>query len=164
MTTAPHEKLADLLHDFSVAMLVTQTAAGQLRARPMAIGEVLSDGTVWLLTQRQSAKLDEISIDHHVNLTMQSDTKFVSLSGMATIVDNRQKIAELWSEYWRIWFPGGKDDPELILLRVDGETGEYWDNSGTSGLRYLIEAGKAYLSGTRPKVDDDPKIHAKVNL
>lgn len=164
MTTAPHEKLTDLLHDFSVAMLVTQTPAGQLRARPMAIGDVLSDGTVWLVTQRQSAKLDEISVDHHVNLTMQSSTKFVSLSGTATIVDNRQKVAELWSEYWKIWFPGGKDDPELILLRVDGEAGEYWDNSGTSGLRYLIEAGKAYLSGTRPKVDDDPKIHSKVNL
>ena len=28
----------------------------------------------------------------------------------------------------------------------------------------LIEAGKAYLSGQRPDIDDDPKIHGKVNL
>lgn len=164
MTSKPQEKLADLLDDFSVAMLVTQTPAGQLRARPMAIGEVQPDGTVWLVTQRQSAKLDEISREHQVNLTMQSSTKFVSISGTATVVEDRPKVAELWSEYWQIWFPGGKDDPSLILLRVDGETGEYWDNSGASGISYLIEAGKAYLTGTRPQLEDDPKIHGKVAM
>ena len=35
--------------------------------------------------------------------------------------------------------------------------GEYWDNSGTSGVKYVIEAGKALLTGTRPEIDRDPK-------
>jgi hypothetical protein len=31
-----------------------------------------------------------------------------------------------------------------------------------SGIKYAIEAGKAYLSGTKPDVAGDPKVHEKV--
>ena len=57
--------------------------------------------------------------------------------------------------------PRGEERLHLVLLKVQGEAGEYWDNSGTSGIKYLIEAGKAYLSGTRPDVEGDPKIHGR---
>lgn len=51
-----------------------------------------------------------------------------------------------------------------MLLRIDGETGEYWDNSGAQGIKYLIEAGKALVTGSRPDVGEDPNVHAKVEL
>ena len=164
MTTTPDNKLRVLLQDFGIAMLVTRGPQGQLRSRPMAMVEVEQDGTLWLLTDRNSGKLDEISQDSHVNVSAQSSSKFVSISGRATAVEDRRKVAELWRETFRVWFPGGKDDPSLILLKITGDVGEYWDNSGTSGIKYLIEAGRAYLSGTRPQLEDDPKIHAKVQL
>lgn len=162
--TTTFEKLNELLADFSMAMLVTQTTQGQLRARPMAVAEVNEDGTVWLMTDKHSAKVDEITHEHQVNLTMQANNKYVSLTGIATAVSDRDQIARLWNEAWKTWFPGGQSDPNLILLRIDGETGEYWDNSGFSGISYLIQAGKAYLAGTRPDVANDPKIHGKVAM
>jgi hypothetical protein len=61
-------------------------------------------------------------------------------------------------------FPDGKDDPNPVLLRVDGQVGEYGDNSGTSGVKYLVEAGKALPIGTRPDVEGDPRVHGKVKL
>lgn len=164
MTTTQIDKLRDLIRDFGVAMLVTRTTDGQLRSRPMAMADVEADGTLWLLTDRNSGKLDEIEADNNVNVTAQSSSKYLSFSGRAVAVDNRQKIDELWQESWKVWFPGGKTDPSLVLLRINGESGEYWDNSGLSGLKYLIEAGKAYLSGSRPDVGEDPQIHGKVTL
>ncbi len=164
MTVATQDKLQTLLQDFDAAMLVTRTDEGQLRSRPMALADVDPDGTLWFLTQRDSGKISEIARDQHVNVAMQSSSKFVSLSGTATPVENRAKVAELWNEAWKVWFPGGKDDPALLLLKVEGQEGEYWDNSGTSGLKYLVEAGKAYLTGTRPDVEGDPKVHGKVTL
>ncbi len=164
MTVAPKDELHELLKDFGVAMLVTRTPAGQLRSRPMALAKVDADGTLWFCSQSESGKTDELAHDNHVNVAMQSKTKFVSLSGTATTVRDRQKINELWDETWKVWFPGGKDDPTLTLLKVHGTMGEYWDNSGTSGIKYLLEAGKAYLTGTRPAVENDPKIHGKVQL
>lgn len=163
MTTEP-EKLRELLKDFDAAMHVTRTADGQLRSRPMAVADVGTDGTMWFFTQRHSPKVAEIEHDHHVNVAMQSKLKFVSITGTATAVDDHRKIDELWNDSWETWFPDGKDDPSLLLLRLHAEGGEYWDNSGTSGIKYLIEAGRAYLTGTLPAVEDDPKIHGKVKL
>jgi general stress protein 26 len=159
-----HDRFHELLRNFGVAMFVTRTTEGELRGRPMAIADVEPDGTVWLLTDRHSSKVDEIEHDSHVNLTMQSTFKFVSLSGKATPVDNRAKIASLWKEAWKVWFPGGKDDPDLFLIQIHGSSGEYWDNSGLSGVRYLIEAGKAYFKGTRPDLTGDTKMHSKVDM
>ncbi len=164
MATSPDDKLRGLLEEFGVAMLVTRTAEGQLRARPMALAEVQPDGTLWLATDRHAAKVDELAHDSHVAVTMQSETKFVSLSGTASLVEDQGRAARLWRADWKSWFPGGKEDPNLVLLRVDCGVGEYWGGSGAGGLRYVIEAGKAILTGSRPNVADDPKVHAKVNL
>jgi general stress protein 26 len=164
MSERPYDKLQDLMREFDTAMLVTRTATGELRSRPMAVAEVEENGALWFFTECDSAKMDEITRDPHVNVAMQSSRKFVSISGTATASDDRAKIAELWDEAWKEWFPGGQDDPSLLLLRVDGAEGEYWDNSGASGIRYLIEAGKAYLTGTKPDVANDPHVHAKVEM
>lgn len=164
MATEPDTKLKELLADFTTAMLVTRTTSGELRSRPMVIADVDDDGTIWLMTQRHSGKMQEVAGDHDVNVSLQSDLKFVSISGIASPVDDRRKIEEIWDDSWKIWFPGGAGDPELTLLRIRSLRGEYWDNSGLSGIKYLIEAGKAYLSGTKPDVANDPKIHGKVDL
>ena len=134
------------------------------RRRRMGMAGVEANGTLWFFTVRDSAKLEELAADNHVNVSMQSKMKFVSISGTATAVEDRGKVAELWRESWKVWFPGGKNDPSLVLLQVHGDAGEYWDNSGANWIKYLIEAGRAYLSGTRPQVDDDPKIHGRVDL
>jgi general stress protein 26 len=165
MGVSADDKLRDLLTDFDAAMLVTRTPAGELRSRPMAVAKIEPGGCMWFLTERHSGKIEEIARDDHVNVAMQSERKFVSISGRAAAVDDSRKVAELWNESWRVWFPGGKDDPTLTLLKVQGETGEYWDNSGASGIKYLIEAGKAYLSGEKPRqVESDPQVHGKVML
>jgi len=161
---ASNDKLRDLLQDFSVAMLTTRTQTGELRSRPMAVAEVDAHGDIWLLTDRSSEKMEEISRDSHVNVTMQSSRKYVSVSGTAVADHDRDKISLLWKAAWTIWFPNGKEDPNLILIRIQGRTGEYWDMSGTSGITYLIEAGSAYLAGKRPHVADDSKLHGKVKL
>lgn len=164
MATPPDAHLRELLAEFGTAMLVTRTAEGQLRGRPMAVAGVDPDGTLWFASDRRSGKVEELARDSHAAVTMQSGSKYVSLSGTAAVVDDRAKVAELWKPAFQVWFPGGKDDPRLILLRLRGEAGEYWDNSGTGGVKYLIEAGKALVAETRPDVDDDPKVHGRVEL
>ena len=164
MATSPDAKLRELLADFGLAMLVTRTPDGSLRGRPMALAEVEPDGTLWFATDRHSAKVDELARDNQVAVTLQSKTRFVSLSGTAATVEDRERLSRLWKAEWKVWFPGGKDDPNIVLLRVGGSAGEYWDNSGPSGLKYLIEAGRALVTKTRPDVGDDPKVHGKVAL
>lgn len=164
MKPTPQEKFREIVTGFDTAMLVTVTPDGELRSRPMAVGAFDDDGTMWFLTQSDAPKLEEIAHDSQVNVVMQSSRQYVSISGRATPVRDRAKVDELWNEAWRVWFPEGKDDPRLMLVMVRSHKGEYWDSSGAAGIKYMIEAGKAYLSGTRPDVDSDPRDHAKVEL
>jgi general stress protein 26 len=87
-----HEKLHDLIEGFDAAMLVTRTADGRLRSRPMALADVEENGTLWFLTQRGSGKMAEIARDEQVNVALQSSYKFVSISGTVTPLVDRAKI------------------------------------------------------------------------
>lgn len=157
-----HKKLIDLIQDFNNAMLVTKASDGSIVARPMAVADTTDQGELWFVTDRNSGKINDLTADHDVAVTMQSSTKFVTVSGTCRVVDDRAKIEALWNEAWAVWFPKGKTDPSIVLLQVDPERGEYWDNGGLSGIKYLIKAGKAYIDGERPETDES--INASVSM
>ena len=158
----PNEKLIDLIQDFSNAMLVTKSDDGSLDARPMAVAQATDEGELWFVTDRNSGKIADLMHDNDVAVTMQSGRKFVTISGECRVVEDQAKINELWNEAWKVWFPGGKADPSIVLLKIEPQRGEYWDNSGVAGLKYLIKAGKAYLQGERAETDDS--VNASVSL
>lgn len=162
MASTPQEQFQSHLDGFDNAMLVTRAADGQLRSRPMALATAEPSSNLWFVTSNDSGKVDEIEANPEVCVTMQGGGKFLSLSGRATFSRDRTKIEELWNEAWKVWFPEGKNDPSLILIHVAATEGEYWDNSGISGLKYMFEAGKAYLAGERPEIGDD--MNQKVAL
>jgi general stress protein 26 len=152
-----------LLRKFRSAMLVTCRANCQFHARPMAIAEVEDDGRLWFITAADTVKVHEIEEDSHVALTAQNgEGTYLCLNGRATLVDDPAKIAGLWRESFLAWFPGGKHDPSLELIRMRPERGEYWDNIGQQRASFLWEAAKAYVSGTTPEVDPDE--HGVVRL
>ena len=158
----PRVHLMDLIKDFGTAMLATRSADGTVRARPMAVQEVKEDGDIVFCAGLDSPKVDELSQDPRVAVVLQGKTKYASLSGFASVDRNRARIHALWKEDWKIWFPDGPDDPNLCLIDVEITDGEYWDNSGARGVRYLVEAAKAYVKGESPKESDDQ--NAKVSL
>jgi general stress protein 26 len=139
-----------LVKGFGNAMLVTRSADGELRSRPMAVAEVDRNGDVWFVTNVDSGKISEIAGDPQVNVTMQSEGRFVSISGRAQIVRDRRRVRRMWREAWRTWFPHGADATDLVLVRIQTTGGEYWDYRGPR-LRVPL------LSRRR-------EIHAKIGL
>ncbi len=156
------EDFIEICRDFDNAMLVTQSENEELFARPMIIAQLDNDGDLWFATDRNSGKVDEILAHQAVCITMSNGSQFVSISGRAEVIGDQARIDELWSEAWRVWFPDGANDPNLVLLRVHASSGEFWSNAGTNQIKYAFEAAKAYLSGRRPETDDSQ--HARVKL
>jgi general stress protein 26 len=160
--TDTREHLHTLIRDFRSAMLTTRTDGGGLHVRPMAVAKLKPDEELYFATGLSSPKVAEISKNPAVTVTFQSSSEFAVLDGKARVVKDRALINELWSEAWRVWFPGGKDDPNLCLLAVTPTSAEYWDNSGAEGFKYLYEGLKAVLQKRTPETDE--KQHAKVSL
>jgi len=65
---------------------------------------------------------------------------FACLSGTARVDNDFGTIDKLWSKQVEAWFPGGKDDPNLALLRFDIDSAELWeaDMSLTGKLKMLF--------------------------
>ena len=116
----------------------------------MATQQKEFDGTLWFLTGERTHKTDEIAQSPEVNLAYANpdDQAYVSVSGRAVVLDDREKARELWNPFYRAWFPGGVDDPDLRVLRVDVTAAEYWD-SPSSTLVHLIGFAKAVATGER---------------
>ena len=164
MTTADESRdhLIDIVKSFNTAMFITMEADGTAHARPMSIARVGPGNELFLVTSVKSPKIANIVSQPLVTLTMQGTALFVALSGNATIVYERSTIEELWSEAWRAWFPDGKTDPDICLIRIDLEKGEYWDMSGTRGIAFMLEAAKSFAPGR--KVESNESQNAKVAL
>jgi general stress protein 26 len=65
---------------------------------------------------------------------------FASLKGTVIPDNDRTQIDKLWDNQIDAWFPGGKDDPNLVLLRFDVTSAELWetDVSATGRLKMLF--------------------------
>jgi general stress protein 26 len=123
----------------------------ELHARPMAVAAVEGTNCVWLATSIDSPKAEEIRRDPRVSATFQSDKgRYVALSGSAELVPDRAKIDSLWKEVWRVWFPQGKKDPSLALIRITVDDAEFWDDAGAKGVRHVFEQVKAVVTRERP--------------
>ena len=164
MSAAGHaehvKKLAGLIRGIDVAMMTTVAEDGALRSRPMATPQAEFDGTLWFFTRADAPKVDEVGRDRRVNVSYASpgDHRYVSVSGTAQLVRDKEKIRELWSPGLKEWFPKGPDDPELALLRVDAEEAEYWDApSGAmvrvAGFLKAVVTGQQYRPGENEKID-----------
>jgi general stress protein 26 len=117
------------------------------------------DGTLWFFTGVGSDKVHEIKDDQHVNLSYANPKSqtYISVSGRARIVREREKIHELWSPELKAWFPEGKDDPQIALLEVQVDDAEYWDTPSNAmihlvGMVKAVTTGQSYEPGENEKV------------
>jgi general stress protein 26 len=160
--TDTRENLHDLIKDFSAAMLTTRSLDGGLHIRPMRVARMEADKELLFVTGLTTPKVEEIEKNNQIAVSFQSGSEYAVLYGTAHIEKDRALIEELWSEAWRVWFPGGKDDPNLCLLAVTPVSAEYWDSSGFEGFKYLYEGLKAIWQKRTPEHDETQ--HAKVSL
>jgi general stress protein 26 len=154
------KKLAKLIKGIEIAMLTTRDDDGTLRSRPMQTQNREFDGTLWFFTPASSHKVQEVDHGHQVNLSyaQPKENRFVSVSGAATLVRDRAKIEELWTPVLKAWFPKGKDDPDVALLKVDVTKAEYWD-APSSTIVKLVGFTKAVLTGQQYRPGENEKLN-----
>jgi general stress protein 26 len=139
--------LYDLLNGFDTAMLVTRSADGHLHARPMRVAELHADADAYFVTSIDSPKVAEICADADVLLTFQNANQYAVVYGRVNVVHDRALVGRLWDDSWKSWFPRGKSDAAIALLRFDAEHGEFWNDLSARGVRYAFETSKAYMVG-----------------
>ena len=119
------DKLRDLIKDIDTAMLTTSTPEG-LISRPMMTQEVEFDGDLWFFTMKDTDKYREILHDSEVNVAY-AGKSYVSVSGKVEVVEDINKKSEYWNKAYEKMLDTTVDDPNLVLLKVNVRSAEYWE-------------------------------------
>jgi general stress protein 26 len=142
------DKLRQLIHEIRIATLVTMDVDGELRGRPMATQDLDENSELWFFTNDYSAKVDNVMVHPQVCVSYADPaaSSYVSISGKAELVRDRDTIRSKWKPLLKAWFPLGEDDPDLALLRVEVMSAQYWESS-SSKLVQLFGMVKAIATG-----------------
>lgn len=145
-----------------VAMMTTRRSDGHLESRAMANQKMAPGADLWFVAAEGSAKLRDLDYDPHINLAYYKDgtREWVSVSGIAIVTRDRQKIRELYAADWKAWFPdegdprhGTPDDPRMVLIGVDIHAATFLDVDKPKPV-VLYEVAKGWLTGTMPDVGE----------
>jgi general stress protein 26 len=141
-------KVAALIKGNRIGMLTTTAQDGTLISRPMALQETEFDADLWFFAERTSRKVAHLNFNPQANVTVGSASSWVSLTGTAEIIDDLAKKKELWNAGVAEWFPDGPESADLVLIKIVGDSAEYWDTPG-GRVASLISFAKARVTGQR---------------
>ena len=149
------EHLAKLMKKIDIAMLATVGKGGHLVSRPLSTQCASFDGErVWFLTEGDTPKVGEIRRHPKVNVAYASKdaNTYLSVAGEARVLRDQALIDTFWNDAMKAFFPRGKDDPNLMLIRLDPTSAQIWlnENSLFSGIKLLL--------GRDPKKDYKGKV------
>lgn len=146
----------ELIEKIGFCMLTTRIS-GSLRARPMAAHAEPIENAIYFLTDVAGHKDDEIARFPNVCLAF-ADTKgqkYVSISGIAEIANDRERVRELWTTGAKAWWQSA-DDPAIRVLKVTPSFAEYWDSPGT--IISCIKMAAATISNSKPDMGENAKV------
>lgn len=154
---AEMKTIAGIVESAKIALLTTITPSGELHSRPLAAQDVEFDGDLWFFTQDPSSKVEDILGNPHVNAAFESSDGYLSVAGTAEIVHDRSKVDQYWSRAVEAWFPDGKDDPTVALIKVNATSAEFWASNEPRAVTAL-KIAKAALTHTRPDIGENETV------
>ena len=131
-----------------------------MRARPMAVRPARDEGAIFFLTDADTPKAEEIRRNQSVCLALSDNKsqKYVSISGHAEMIDDRERVKKYWSVYDKAFW-NDQNDPRIKVLRVIPESAEFWEGSGKVVTAVKLVA--AIASGQR---DGSPRRERKSRI
>lgn len=160
------DKFYALVDDIEIAMMTTRRPDGHLESRAMANQKRATGADLWFVTADGGGKLRDIEADPHVNLSYYKDRtrEWISVSGIAKLSRDRDKIHELYAPDWKMWFPnegdprhGTPEDPRFVLIGVDIHAAVFLEVSKPAPV-ILYELVKGWMTGDTPDLGEMHKL------
>jgi general stress protein 26 len=150
------ERIWELARRIGIAMFVTWDGKEQ-RARPLAATVEKDEGAIYFLTDVNSEKDDQITEFPHVSVSFadHKHSKYVALSGKATISNDRARIKKLWSPFAKAWWDS-PEDPAIRVIKVVPHDAELWDSPGR--IVTTISMLAAAVTGRSPRIGENAKV------
>lgn len=84
-----------------------------------------ADSAIWFFTTKDNdlAKLGNVTATY----TSKDNDLYARFDGRLTVEEDQGRFEQFWSNFVKAWYDGGKDDPNLLFLRMDLNEAEIWN-------------------------------------
>ncbi|KKC41463.1 general stress protein [Devosia epidermidihirudinis] len=150
------DRIWELAKKIDICMFTTWDGHQQ-RSRPLSARVRRDEGVIYFLVDVSGAKNGQLEEFPTVSLAWvdSGGHKYAVIAGEAALSNDRAKIAELWSDWDKVWWEDA-NDPTIRLITVTPEDGELWDspNAVVAGAKMLVAA----VTGAAPEMGDNAKV------
>ena len=129
------------------------------RTQPMTAFAERENELVWFFTRNDTDLAQEAigSTEARLIFGAKDDKLFADISGTLSVDHDLGRIEKYWNAVVAAWYPGGKKDPHLTLLKFTPRSGQVWiSQKGLMG--FAVEITKANISKTLPDVGSSAKV------
>jgi general stress protein 26 len=148
-----------LKHDMTVMLGLSGVEEGHSRPMTAQFRDDNPHGPIWFFAAKDTELVQAMGERHRAvaHFASKGHDVFASLHGELSLDNDRVTLDKLWNRFAAAWYEGGKDDPNLQLVRLDPEHAQIWLNENS------LFAGAKLLLGRDPKKDYRDKV-AEVSL
>lgn len=159
----PHKHLLEQLSDARCVMIASPNPAEHMQPMSPQLDDDLIEnyaGTIYFYSDNTSdlgkavlAKADDVMMAY-----MTKDYQ-ACVSGRLSVATEAGLVDRFWNPIVASWYPGGKTDPKMLMLKFEMKDAALWASSGNP-IKFLYETAKANLTDTLPDVGE--RAHLKV--
>lgn len=148
-----------LRNDMTVMLGLAGIEEGHSQPMTAQFDKAMPEGPIWFFTAKDVNLVRSMGDSHRAvaHFVSKGHDIFASIHGELSLDNDRERIDRLWNPFAAAWYQGGKDDPNLQLMRLDPEHAQIWLNENS-----LFAATKILL-GSDPKKSYRDKV-AEVRL
>jgi general stress protein 26 len=153
-----HEnRVWELLDIAGAGMLTTQFEQG-LRARPLEPRPDRDAHAIYFITDVRGLKDDEIEAAPDVCFTVinTKEKAYLSITARASVLRDPLLAAKHWKSTDDVWWPGGPEDENVRVLKLEPFRAELWDGPASSAVA-AFEFAKARVTGAKPNLGERRK-------
>jgi|SRR4051794_37257463 general stress protein 26 len=140
-------------------MMLGLHAVAEGHTRPMTAMLDEDRRSMWFFTVKDNAMVHQLDQGHRAvaSFTAKDHDLFATIHGTLLVESDPAMIDRLWNSHVAAWYEGGRNDPNIALLRLDPDQAEIWENASS------LLAGIKLMFGADPKKEYRDKM-ARVDL
>ena len=133
------EEALRLLRPEKAVFLITVGEDGRPDARAMAVVKTEGLKTIWMITGKQSDKFRQLNKNSESMLyatDLEDNQNYMELRmwGRMELLDDLESRRKAWLDDYLHYFPGGQEDPDMIVLKFTVESGRLQTQTGREAL------------------------------
>lgn len=157
----PQKQLLEHLKDARCVMLGSPNPGEHMQPMAPQLDDDMIEndsGAIYFFSDRTSDLGKAVlNMDNDVMMTYMEKDYQACVRGRLFPNTNPAVIDRFWNSIVASWYPGGKTDPKMLVLRFEMEDAALWASTGNP-IKFFYETTKANMTDTLPDVGDKANI------